>query len=298
MNIEAYAAIDIGSNAVRLLVYHIYPDSKGKPQFKKYALTRVPVRLGDEVFANGVISEAKITQLSHALTAFYHLIAVHNVKAFRACATSAMREAQNAAEVIRKVREASGINIEVIEGSVEADLIFNAYWADNLKSDQAYLYIDVGGGSTEITLFYNGEKLYSESFPVGTVRWLQNKVPPGTMDKIKKTCQELAKIYPKITGIGSGGNIIRLFKMADVREGKSLKRRKLNEIYNLLKGMSYEQRIVELGLNPDRADVIVPASEIFLSVCKKAHIKEIYVPKVGLSDGIIRDLYAKRETHG
>lgn len=292
-NLTPYAAIDIGSNAVRLLICHVYQDINGKPVFKKYALIRVPVRLGDEVFSTGWISEGKLEKLMHAMSAFYHLMKVHEVVQWRACATSAMREAKNGVEVVRLLKEKTGIAIEVIHGSEEADLIFNSYLEDMPASAQAFLYIDVGGGSTELTLFSAGKKVFSESFPMGTVRTLQGSVAPDTLLRIQETCKRLALAFPNMSAIGSGGNIIKLFKMAEIKEGKPLKRSKLRGMYKNLVALSYEERVQQLGLNPDRADVIIPAAEIFLHVCKHANIKDIFVPKVGLSDGIVRQLHAK-----
>jgi exopolyphosphatase / guanosine-5'-triphosphate,3'-diphosphate pyrophosphatase len=292
-NLTPYAAIDIGSNAVRLLICHVYQDINGKPVFKKYALIRVPVRLGDEVFSTGWISEGKLEKLMHAMSAFYHLMKVHEVVQWRACATSAMREAKNGIEVVRLLKEKTGIAIEVIHGSEEADLIFNSYLEDMPASAQAFLYIDVGGGSTELTLFSAGKKVFSESFPIGTVRTLQGSVAPDTLLRMQETCKRLALAFPNMSAIGSGGNIIKLFKMAEIKEGKPLKRSKLRGMYKNLVALSYEERVQQLGLNPDRADVIIPAAEIFLHVCKHANIKDIFVPKVGLSDGIVRQLHAK-----
>ncbi len=292
-NLTPFAAIDIGSNAVRLLICHVYQDINGKPVFKKYALIRVPVRLGDEVFSTGWISEAKLEKLTHAMAAFYHLMKVHEVVRWRACATSAMREAKNGKQIIQILKEKTGVHIDVIHGSEEADLIFNSYLAEMPDSENAFLYIDVGGGSTELTLFSQGKKVFSESFPIGTVRTLQGTVAPDTLLRMQETCKNLALTYPKMSAIGSGGNIIKLFKMAGIKEGKPLKRSKLRSMYTTLAALSYEERVQEMGLNPDRADVIIPAAEIFLHVCKHTGIKDIFVPKVGLSDGVVRQLHAE-----
>lgn len=286
-----FAAIDIGSNAVRLLIYNIYLDLNNQPVFKKVALTRVPIRLGEDSFVHNYISDAKIEKLKKAMIAFKNLIEVHEVIDYRACATSAMREANNAKEVIEQIKLASGIEIQIIDGNTEADLIYTNHVAENMSGNRAYLYIDVGGGSTEITLFYKGKERYSESFNVGTVRMLYQKVAEEEWSRLKRKCKELAKLYPNIMGIGSGGNIIKLQKLSGEPEGVPFSRSQLKEIYEELSSMTLEERMRKYGLNPDRADVIVPAAEIYLHICKHAEIKSVVVPKIGLSDGIIHQMY-------
>jgi exopolyphosphatase / guanosine-5'-triphosphate,3'-diphosphate pyrophosphatase len=294
--IKTYAAVDIGSNAVRLLVYHIYPNSQGIPVFKKYALTRVPIRLGDDVFGTGEISAPKAKKLAKALLAFRHLAEIHNVEAWRVCATSAMREATNGNEIVEAVKAYSGVRIEIIDGSEEANLMVSTHISDGLDINQDYLYIDVGGGSTELSLFRYGEKIFTQSYSIGTVRLLQNKVARKTWLEAGKTVQSFKREGVVLKGIGSGGNIIKLMKLANqLREDKPLTRAKLKKTYEQLSSLSYEQRIRDLGLNPDRADVIVPAAEIFLYLSRKAGIREILVPKVGISDGIIRNLYDQNQ---
>jgi len=286
-----FAAIDVGSNAVRLLFYNIYLDLNNQPVFKKVALTRVPIRLGEDAFVYNYISKTKIEKLKKAMIAFKNLIEVHEVIAYRACATSAMREACNATEVIQEVKNASGIEIEIIDGNTEADLIYSNHVAENMSESRAYLYIDVGGGSTEITLFYKGKQRYSESFNVGTVRMLHQKVTEEEWQRLKRKCKELAEMYPNIMGIGSGGNIIKLQKLSGEPEGTPFNRTQLKQIYHELASLTYEERMRKYGLNPDRADVIVPAAEIYLHICKHAEIKSLIVPKIGLSDGIIHQMY-------
>lgn len=286
-----FAAIDVGSNAVRLLFYNIYLDLNNRPVFKKVALTRVPIRLGEDSFVHNYISDAKIEKLKKAMIAFKNLIEVHEVIDYRACATSAMREANNAKEVIEQIKMASGIEIQIIDGNTEADLIYTNHVADNMSENRAYLYIDVGGGSTEITLFYKGKQRYSESFNIGTVRMLHQKVTEEEWLRLKRKCKELAKLYPNIMGIGSGGNIIKLQKLSGELEGTPFSRSQLKEIHQELSSLTFEERMRKYGLNPDRADVIVPAAEIYLHICKHAEIKSVVVPKIGLSDGIIHRMY-------
>jgi exopolyphosphatase / guanosine-5'-triphosphate,3'-diphosphate pyrophosphatase len=292
MNINhKFAAIDIGTNAVRLLFYNIYLDLKGQPQFKKVALTRVPIRLGEDVFATNNISKKKIELLRKTLIAFKNLIDVHEVIDYMACATSAMREAENAEEVKKYLKKETGIEIKTITGDMEADLIYQNHIAESMNPNRAYLYIDVGGGSTELTLFYEGAKRFSESFQVGTVRMLYDKISKETWDLLKLKCIEIGHRYKNIAGIGSGGNVIKLQKLSWGSEGEIFSRSQLKEVYHTLKELSYEERIRKLGLNPDRADVIIPAAEIFLFITKHTEIKNIIVPKIGLSDGIIHYMY-------
>jgi exopolyphosphatase/guanosine-5'-triphosphate,3'-diphosphate pyrophosphatase len=301
MNINhKFAAIDIGTNAVRLLFYNIYLDLKGEPNFKKVALTRVPIRLGEDVFATNRISDEKIELLRKTLIAFRNLIEVHDVIDYMACATSAMREADNSEEVKKILEKETGISIKTITGDMEADLIYQNHIAENMNPNRAYLYIDVGGGSTEITLFYQGEKRYSESFQIGTVRMLHNKITPETWDLLKLRCIEIGHRYKNLLGIGSGGNIIKLQKLSGADEGAPFSRPQLKEIYQQLNELTYEERMRKYGLNPDRADVIVPAAEIFLFITKHCEIKSIVVPKMGLSDGIIHYMYEeylKKDKH-
>jgi exopolyphosphatase/guanosine-5'-triphosphate,3'-diphosphate pyrophosphatase len=301
MNINhKFAAIDIGTNAVRLLFYNIYLDLKGEPNFKKVALTRVPIRLGEDVFVTNKISNEKKELLRKTLIAFRNLIEVHDVIDYMACATSAMRDAENAEEVKEYLQKETGIAIKTITGDMEADLIYQNHIAESMNPNRAYLYIDVGGGSTEITLFYQGEKRYSESFQIGTVRMLHNKIAKEAWELLKLKCIEIAHRYKNLLGIGSGGNVIKLQKMAGMGEGSPINRAQLKEVYNGLKELSYEDRIRKYGLNPDRADVIVPAAEIFLFITKHTEIKNIVVPKMGLSDGIIHYMYEeylKKDKH-
>ncbi len=289
-----FAAIDIGSNAIRILFYNVFVDDK-EPVFKKISLTRLPVRLGEDVFANGFISEKKIRKLIRSMAAFKALMDVHEVSAYRAYATSAMREAENGLEVIQKVFFETGIVINIIDGNTEADVIFSNKITENPDPKKSYLFIDVGGGSTELTLFSKNKKIMSASFNLGTVRILSGRVDEEAWKRVKGYTKEIReKTEGEIIGIGSGGNINRLYKLAALKEGKPLSVKKLKDMYETLHSMSYDDRTHILGLNTDRADVIIPACEIYLFIAKYADIKQIQVPKIGLSDGIIKELYREQ----
>jgi exopolyphosphatase/guanosine-5'-triphosphate,3'-diphosphate pyrophosphatase len=289
-----FAAIDIGSNAIRILFYNVFVDDK-EPVFKKISLTRLPIRLGEDVFTEGVISEKKIRKLIRSMAAFKALMDVHEVSAYRAYATSAMREAENGLEVIQKVFFETGIVINIIDGNTEADVIFTNKITENPDPKKSYLFIDVGGGSTELTLFSKNKKIMSASFNLGTVRMLSDRVAEETWKKVKGYAKEIReKTDGELIGIGSGGNINRLHKLAALKEGKPLSVKKLKDMYETLRSMSYDDRTHILGLNTDRADVIIPACEIYLFITKYAEIKQIQVPKIGLSDGIIKELYREQ----
>lgn len=288
-----YAAIDIGSNAVRLLIAEIV-DGPENLSIKKLSLTRVPIRLGESVFAIGKITEEKIRALEKTMMAFRYLIEIYEVKGYRACATSAMREADNSDDVIRRVKNSSGIEIEVIDGQIEADLIYSTFVTQNLSPERDYLYIDVGGGSTEITLLKGGKRISSRSFKLGTVRILQGKVDSSLWDEMHDWIVELAADEHDLTAIGTGGNINRLFKMSDLGYGKLMSRKKLKALHQKLKSMSFEERVNELRLRPDRADVIIPAGDIYTRILKWANIEYMSVPKIGLSDGIALYLYTNQ----
>ena len=285
-----FASIDIGSNAVRLLLCNVY-DHEGEPVFKKAELVRMPIRLGEDVFRFGRISEEKREKLAKTMNAFRLLIETFEAVSYRACATAAMREPQNGAEVIAFDKKQSGIDIEIIDGKTEAQIIYYNHIEEHLDHDQNYLYIDVGGGSTELTLFVKNKVVASQSFNIGTIRLLHDQVSKETWTDFKEWIREKTKALDSLTAIGSGGNINKLFKMADKKENKPLTFSKIQENYYFLKEFSVEQRITILGLNPDRADVIVPASKIFLTVMKTAGIDKIIVPQIGLSDGIVHLLY-------
>ncbi len=287
-----FASIDIGSNAVRLLLCSVIEDGN-EVLFKKNELVRIPLRLGEDAFITKKISEDKIVQLVKTMHAFRLLIEVFGALDYRACATSAMREATNGSEIIERVKNEAGISIEIIHGKTEAEIIYSNHIAEHLDLNSSYLYIDVGGGSTELTLFSKGKIEFSQSFNIGTIRLLHDKVSKEHWSDFKETVRNITKNYRPLKAIGSGGNINKLYKTLKKKEGKSLQYDKIKEYSEYLSTFSLDERIVKLGLNPDRADVILPASKIFLSVMKNAGIDEIIVPQIGLSDGIIHLLYEK-----
>ena len=285
-----FAAIDIGSNAVRLLFCNVYDDN-GKIVFKKAELIRVPIRLGEDSFLNGNISPQKEEKLVTAMKAFKNLIDVYDAVDYRACATSAMRDAENRYDVVDRVRKEAGIKIEIIDGKTEADIIYSNHIEEHLDKGNNYLYIDIGGGSTEITLFSKNKAVVSQSFNIGTIRMLHNQIDKEYWNYFKNWIVEITKGYRPLMAIGSGGNINKLFKMSGRKINKPIATAKLKTLYEVLESYSYEERVQILGLNPDRADVIIPASKILLTVLKKADIEKVIVPQIGLSDGIVHQLY-------
>lgn len=293
IQIKKYGAIDIGSNAIRLLVANVIERENYETKFKKSSLVRVPIRLGADAFVKGEISEENIQRMINALQAFKLLMNVHHVERFKACATSAMRESKNGKEVVALIEKETGIPIDIIDGKEEASIISFTDLNTLIESDNAYLYVDVGGGSTEFTIFSNGKIITSKSFKMGTVRLLNNKKADNKamFANVEKWIKKNTKGLKKIALIGSGGNINKLFKMSGRTEGKPISYIYLNAQYQFLKEMSYQDRISELSLNPDRADVIIPATKIYLSAMKWSGARKIYVPKIGLADGIIKSLY-------
>ncbi|WP_133537125.1 Ppx/GppA phosphatase family protein [Tenacibaculum caenipelagi] len=293
LKIKKYGAIDIGSNAVRLLVANVIEERDREPQFKKSSLVRVPIRLGADTFVSGRISEANTQRMIDAMQAFKLIMKIHGVERYKACATSAMREAGNGEEVANSILQGTDIEIDIIDGKKEAAIIFSTDLNQLIESDSTYLYVDVGGGSTEFTLFSKGKIINSKSFKIGTVRLLNNKKSENKLlfKKVQNWIEENTSEYKRISLIGSGGNINKIFKMSGRDLGKPISYIYLNAQYQFLKKMSYQERISELGLNPDRADVIVPATKIYLSAMKWSGARKIYVPKIGLSDGIIKSLY-------
>jgi exopolyphosphatase/guanosine-5'-triphosphate,3'-diphosphate pyrophosphatase len=285
-----FAAIDIGSNAMRLLFCRVY-EVNGKPHFSKEELIRMPIRLGEDVFVKGKISEVKEERLIKSLKGFHELIGAYNVDGYRAVATSAMRDASNGAEIISRAKKESGVSIEIIDGKVEASLVFSNHTEEMLNPKHAYLYIDVGGGSTELTLYFNSKVIAARSFNIGTVRMLLDKVDKKEWDEMKDWLKHVTIGIHPLHAIGSGGNINKIFKMSNKKETKHLSYDKLKGQYDMLSSYTYTERIERLGLKPDRADVIVPAAKIFLTIMKTADIDKIFVPQIGLSDGIIHELY-------
>lgn len=291
LKVRKFAAIDIGSNAIRLLINNVIEEKGKKTVFTKSELVRVPVRLGEDSFTVGEISEDNAERIIKSMKAFQLLMEVNRVEKYMACATSAMREANNGMEIIQKIHKETGIKIELIDGKREAEIIASTDLKQLLQKDQAYLYIDVGGGSTEFTVFNEGMIKTSKSFKLGTVRLLNNMVGEATWTKLQDWISMNTADTEKISIIGSGGNINKLHKMSGRKEGQHLSYVWLNAQYNFLNSLSYEDRISELGLNTDRADVIIPATRIFLMAAKWSGAKKIHVPKIGLSDGIIKSLY-------
>lgn len=294
IRIKKYAAIDIGSNAMRLLITNIVEQEGRETQFNKSSLVRVPIRLGQDAFTVGEISDENIQRMIDAMTAFRLLMKVHKVEKYLACATSAMREADNNTEIIEIIEREAGINIQIIDGKKEAAIIATSDLKEYIATDKTYLYVDVGGGSTEFSLFTNGKIVASKSFKNGTVRLLNNMVNDAVWVEIEKWIKINTEPYENITMIGSGGNINKLFKMTGKLQDKPLSYLNLNAQYSMLNSMTYDQRISELGLNPDRADVIIPATKIYLNAMKWSGARQIYVPKIGLSDGIVKAMYYGR----
>ena len=293
MNLKTYAAIDIGSNAGRMLVGHILP-SNDHHYVRKLSLTRVPIRLGDDVFEKGRISDKKIKLLVKAFKAFKHLMDIYKVDEYRACATSAMREADNSKEVVAKIKKESGIELELISGSKEADLIFSTLPTQKLDVSLNYLFIDVGGGSTELTIIKDGVRVKSKSFEIGSVRSLKGKVNDEIFEDIGKWIEGKME-DDEYYGIGTGGNINNIYKQSGLSYMEPLKMDKFLEIYTSIKEMSEEDRMNKLRMKPDRVDVIVPASKIYLHIMKMAGIKAIYVPKLGLADGMIYTMHLDQQ---
>ena len=291
INIKKYAAIDIGSNAMRLLITNIVEMEGKEVQFNKNSLVRVPIRLGQDAFTVGEISPENIERMCDAMKAFNLLMKVHKVQSYKAFATSAMREAYNAKEVVALIKKKADIKIEIIDGKKEAAIIASTDLHHLLKTDQTYLFVDVGGGSTEFTLFSNSKMVNSRSFKAGTVRLLNGMVCDVVWKEIEKWIKTNTADYDEVTLIGSGGNINKLFKMSGKTQEKPLSYIYINSQYAFLNSLTYEQRISELSLNPDRADVIVPATRIYLNSMKWSGARQIYVPKIGLSDGIVKAMY-------
>lgn len=289
---ERYAAIDIGSNAVRLLLSEVFETDSG-PYFRKISLIRMPIRLGKDAFILGKISKARAERLTSTINGFKHLITSYQPLDFHACATSAMREAANGPRIKEHILEKTGVDIEIIDGKEEARVIFaNNPWR-HLAEDSAWLFVDVGGGSTEITIFSDG-KTKSHSFGIGTIRLIEDLVQKSQWKEMKTWVREHTNSFSHIDAIGSGGNINKIIKMAKCTDGKSITRAKIKQVRDYLKFFSYDERITKLGLKPDRADVIMPALKIYLSVMKWGGFDTLSVPQIGLADGLVRLMYMKR----
>ena len=285
------AAIDIGSNAARLLISEVTLDEKKEPVFTKLNLVRVPLRLGFDVFEFGSIPKTKIGMLLQTMKAYKHLLNAYGVTDIIACATSAMRDARNSADIIRKVKLETGISIEVISGDMEAGLIYENHIAENLDKDHSYMYIDVGGGSTELSFFSNSKLTFKESFNIGTIRILKEMVREKDWEVMREIVKSFTKGQKEVVAIGSGGNINKIFSMSKRKDGKPLPLELLRDFYKELSNVTLEDRISKYYLREDRADVIVPALQIYINAMRWAGAEEIYVPKIGLVDGLIHHLY-------
>jgi len=294
MKIKKYAAIDIGSNAVRILVTNVVSYKK-KTVFLKNALVRVPIRLGQDSFTSGKISDKNIKRMIKSMKAFKLLMQVHEVKDYLAFATSALRDAKNGSYLVEKVFKKSGIKIEIIDGKKEAKIISNTNFFDTINKEKTFLYVDIGGGSTEFSVLINGKRNESKSFKIGTVRMLNSKVEQVTLDEAEAWVRRNTLVHERISLLGTGGNINKLHKIANINDNDPLSYSTLKALYNQLDTLTYEERIVKLGLNPDRSDVILPAAKLFIKVLNWSGAKDIYVPKSGLSDGMIRELYKRKK---
>jgi exopolyphosphatase / guanosine-5'-triphosphate,3'-diphosphate pyrophosphatase len=285
------AAIDIGSNAARLLISDVVRNKEGRPDFNKLNLVRVPLRLGFDVFEKKEISNEKQEMISQTIKAYKYLTDVYAVKYIKAVATSAMRDAVNSAEIIDRVKNETGIEIKIISGDEEAAVIYENHVAENLDKDHSYLYIDVGGGSTELTFFSQNQLVFKQSFNVGTIRLLKNQVEEKQWDEIKNYIREKIKGHKQVVAIGTGGNINKVFSMSKKKDGKPLPLELLKDYYKEFSSFSLYDRMRTYNLREDRADVILPALQIYINVMRWASIEEIFVPKIGLADGLLHTLY-------
>ncbi|MDE1191169.1 MAG: exopolyphosphatase [Arachidicoccus sp.] len=285
------AGIDIGSNAARLLIVDVQKKRGSGVLFNKVNLVRVPLRLGFDVFATGTISKERKEMLLNTMMAFKNLINAYSVEAVKACATSAMRDASNSRRIIKEVKQKADIDIEIISGDKEATLVFETHIAEKLDKNKSYLYIDVGGGSTEVDFFVDGKQIWQKSFNIGTIRLLQKQVKKSDWDFVGSEIKKNTKSSHSITAIGSGGNINKIFSLSKTKDGLPLTLSLLKSYHKTLFALSIEQRMEKYELKPDRADVIVPALEIFIKIMLLTHAKEIIVPKIGVSDGLVHELY-------
>lgn len=287
------AAIDIGSNAARLLISEVLMDDAGDPLIAKLHLCRVPLRLGIDVFSTGEISKPRIGMVLQTMKAYKHLMNAYGVDHMIACATSAMRDARNAKDIIRKIKMETGIDIEVISGSDEAAYIYESHIAEHIDKNGNFLYIDVGGGSTELTFFSKGRLAFKQSFNIGTIRLMKGQITENDWELMKDAVKKLMKPLGKIVTIGSGGNINKIFSLSKRKDGKPLSLDHLREYYREFNGFTVRERMIKYDMREDRADVIVPALQIYINVMRWADSIEIFVPKIGLADGLIQHLYAE-----
>lgn len=297
MDKTRFAAIDIGSNAVRLLLTGVI-DTGTEHLFKKECLVRMPLRLGDDAFLNKKISDSKAESLVKTMRAFKNLIDAYEAVSYKACGTSALREATNGDELVNRVKEESGIEIDIIDGRMEAEVVCLNHPESLLKSDKPYLYVDVGGGSTDMTLIEQGEVIDSVSINIGTVRLLNNLVTDDRWKELKQWSKKIKKQHESIVMVGSGGNINKLFSMARIKTGNPLSYKRLQKLREMLAKYTFDERVSVLNLRPDRADVIVPGADIFLAVMKWSGARKILVPQIGLADGLVHMLYNQHMNGG
>lgn len=288
------AAIDIGSNAVRLLINDIHPWHEGETDFTKLSFVRVPLRLGFEVFDQGIISEKKINDLADTLKAFQLLMKVYEVEDYRICATSAMRDARNAPDIVKRIKQQTGLSIEILTGHQEARMLFEAFPPNASLNNPRLVYVDVGGGSTEISLYENKTCVLNQSFNVGTIRLLRNDVADTDWPLMKKFVKDHILPGPQALAIGSGGNINKVFSLAKRKKDKPLDAELLNDYFKQMQAMTVEDRMHHFDLRADRADVIVPALKIYTSIMRWGGIDKILVPQIGLSDGIVHHLFHEK----
>ena len=284
------AAIDIGSNAVRLLVSEAVP-YRETVDFTKLTLLRIPLRLGVDVFQNGFIGEEKASALKKSIQAFQLIMDIYGVERFRACATSAMRDAQNGAELVKAIFQETGLQIDIITGKEEAAIIYDTHMMESEPEGETRLYVDVGGGSTELTMYSEGKRILQDSFNVGTLRLLNSQVPDRVWNDMKSAVKSSVKGVKNLSIIGSGGNINKLFSISKTKEGKSLSLTQMDTYYKSMSNLSVLERMHEYNLRQERAEVIVPALQIYTSILKWSDVNEIGVPRIGLADGLIRELY-------
>lgn len=288
------AAIDIGSNAARLLITQTSVYTDGTVDYTKLNLVRIPLRLGFDVFEKGIISDERRDKLIETMKVYKHLMSVYDVEAFKACATSAMRDAKNGKEILEQIKAETGLTIHIISGQEEANIIYETHIAEKLAENKSYLYIDVGGGSTEVTLFANNHTIFKESFNIGTIRLLHNKVTDDQWEYMKWYIKTNTKDHQPLEAIGSGGNINKIFSLSKRKEGKPLSLESLKDYHKELSNTSLEDRMHRYNLRSDRADVIVPALNVYTAVMRWANAEEIYVPKIGLADGLVKMLHKEQ----
>ncbi len=290
MKLKKFAAIDIGSNAIRILIANII-QTEQDVVFQKNSLIRSPVRLGEDSFTLGEISPKSLKRFVKTMKAFKLLMNIHGVSHYKAFATSALREANNSSHVIKTVKKKAGIKVEIIDGTKEAEIISNSKISEFINTQKTFLFVDVGGGSTEFTFINEGIHIVSKSFKIGTVRLINNLIDDRVWIGIENWIKKNSMKYEKITLMGSGGNINKLFKLSNIKDGKPLSKIKLSQLFNQLEKLNYEERVLKFELNPDRADVIVPAAKIYLKALEWSGGQKIYVPRFGLSDGMIKYMY-------